>query len=388
MGNRVRNFRILEALARRADLTAITLVHDRATLDDPGPLPSFAKWIPVLASHRRSLAGRVRWHLAARWSSIREGLHRETFFQSLPALGATVRAELERFPYDLVHVAYWYSLRHWPNRPRPPIWVVDTHDVQYERHQDILGHHSPRERAAELRELSRYDRILAITERDRGEFERALPGGPPVTTMPMGLDLAHWTADGIAPARPTAPRAIFFGNLAAEVNASAAKHLIVDLAPRVVAVVPGFELALVGGGADPSLHALAQRGGRESAVELTGFVADLRPWILAARAVALPLRAGSGQRSRVLEALALGVPVVAYPEAIAGLELGEGEGLRLANSADEFVAELARLLEDPAAASALGQRGREAIAARYSWEQTYGRFPSLYEEWIREAGLA
>ncbi|MCA9727572.1 MAG: glycosyltransferase, partial [Candidatus Eisenbacteria bacterium] len=174
MGNRVRNLRILEALAGSFDLTIVTLVHRAGHLQEPGPIASLGRWIPVLSPHRRGKPAHLWAHAQARWSAWREGLHRETFFQSFPDLSHTVTRLVESEPFDVVHVAYWYTLRHLPSFRRPPLWVVDTHDVQFEQHERLWGRRSPREMKAELRELRRYDRIVAITERDRDTFRHHL----------------------------------------------------------------------------------------------------------------------------------------------------------------------------------------------------------------------
>lgn len=375
MGSRVRNFGIVEALAASFDLTIVTLVHDPERLDDPGPVARLGQWVPVLAEHRHGPLPWVAWHLRARRTAGREGLHRETFFQSLPAFARTVedRVRIER--PALVHAAYWYGLRRLPVFPRPPLWVVDTHDVQFERHERLWGRRSPRERAAELRELARYDRVVAITGRDRDTLLAHLPtGAPPVETIGMGLDFARWNRAVVEPSLPPAPRVAFYGNLSTEANRAAARHLLRDLLPEWRRRVPGVETLLLG--ADPGRD-LCREAAAAGAVS-TGFVDDPRPWLAAARVLALALRAGSGQRGRVVEALALGVPVVGYAEALTGLDLADGEGIVVVRTAGEMVERTAELLVDADRARRLGEAGRVVVSGRYGWEQTYGKFPRLY----------
>lgn len=380
MGSRVRNLRILETLAREYELTTVSMLHDPALLGAPGPVAELGRWIPVLASHRRGRVRKVGWHLRARLEAATQGLHAETFFQSLPVLAETVEGLLSEGHYDIVHSAYWYGLRRIGSFTRPPLWVVDTHDVQFERHERLWGRRSPRERSMELRQLCRYDRIVAITERDRETFLKALPpGAPSVEVIGMGLDFRFWDPGLVSPALQAAPRAAFYGNLTSGSNQDAARHLVRDVFPMVQEDVPAAEALIIGPGPPEDLSRSAEGN---PAVRLTGFVEDPREWLLSARVLALTLRTGSGQRGRVVECLALGVPVVGYPEALEGLDLEPGEGIIVAGTPLDLAAAVTDLLRDPDKAARLGQAGRDAVRARYCWEKTYGLFLDLYRKML------
>jgi glycosyltransferase involved in cell wall biosynthesis len=378
MGSRVRNLRILEALSARFDLDIVTLVHYREQLEDPGPIARLGRWIPVVPPHRQGQAKRLLTHGRAYWAALREGLHRETFFQSFPELSQKVGDLVRAQRYDLVHTAYWFTLRHLKSMPRPPLWIVDTHDVQFERHERLWGRRSPKEKAAELHELRRYDRVIAITERDRSLFRSCLGESLLCDVIGMGLEFSQW--EDVAPARPPAPRVAFYGNLSTSANQQAARHLLDDLVPSLAREVNDLEVLLLG--ADPPEDLRAAKTRADARVEVTGFVDDVKPWLASARVIALTLRAGSGQRGRVVEALALGVPVVGYPEALEGLDLSDGEGIVVASDAAEMGKHLSMLLRDPQRAQALGAVGRSAVRELYGMGRTYGLFPTLYESLI------
>jgi glycosyltransferase involved in cell wall biosynthesis len=381
MGSRVRNRAIIETLATSFDLTIVTLVHDVARLADPGPVACCGRWVPVLADHRRGFLPWAAWHLRARLAACREGLHPETFFQSLPSFAHAVEQCVRVERPALVHAAYWHGLRRLPVFPRPPVWVVDTHDVQFERHVRLWGRDSSRERAAELRELARYDRVIAITGRDRDTLRAHLPAdAPPIEVIGMGLDFTRWSRAAVEPALPPAPRAVFYGNLSSESNRAAARSFLRDLLPGWKRQVPGVEAMLLGADPGDDLRREAEAVG----AVVTGFVDDPRPWLACARVLALTLRAGSGQRGRVVEALALGVPVVGYAEALEGLDLAQGEGIVTVHTAEEMAVRTRELLADGERARTLGAAGRAAAADRYGLDATYGKFPALYHSLLVE----
>ena len=378
MGSRVRNTRILQSLARSFELTIVTVVHDRSRLLDPGPLAELGRWVPIIAPHQRSLPAKLAWHLRWRTMGKREGVHRETFFQSFPIVAETVAKLIEDERPDIVHVAYWYALRHLPEFARPPLWVLDTHDVQFERHSRLWGRQSAMEKDQEVRELRRYDRVIAITDHDREVFAAELAGGPPVHVVGMGLELSDWDPAAVEPADPRPKRVTFYGNMTNESNQRGARHLLDDLLPAVRQTHPDVSPLLLGAGTPQELRDEAENHG----AVVTGFVEDVRPWLASSSVLALSLRSGSGQRGRVLEALALGIPVVGYVDALEGLEFSDGEGTIPVRSEEAFAEAVTRLLSDPAEAERIGCVGRRCVQERYGWSATYGRFPELYGEWL------
>jgi glycosyltransferase involved in cell wall biosynthesis len=124
--------------------------------------------------------------------------------------------------------------------------------------------------------------------------------------------------------------------------------------PRVRAVVPDAELDVAGRNPTAEVIALCAVPG----VRLHADAPSLDPVYAQARLVVAPLRLGGGTRMKIVEALARGAPVVATPTAAEGLRANPGRDIVLADDADAFARACIRLLEDPAAAAAIGAAGR------------------------------
>jgi glycosyltransferase involved in cell wall biosynthesis len=92
------------------------------------------------------------------------------------------------------------------------------------------------------------------------------------------------------------------------------------------------------------------------------------------------LRDGGGTRLKVLDALALGMPVVASSIACEGLAVTPEHNLLVADSPDEFVTQIGRLFEDQRLAAALSERGRELAVTRYAWDVVATNLVGLFEE--------
>jgi glycosyltransferase involved in cell wall biosynthesis len=103
-------------------------------------------------------------------------------------------------------------------------------------------------------------------------------------------------------------------------------------------------------------------------VVVTGTVADVRPYLQHAAAVVAPLRLARGIQNKVLEAMAMARPVVAARSCVQAIDATEGAELIAADTADDYVREVAALLSQPGRAQAIGQAGRARVLEAYSWE--------------------
>ncbi|OYW84799.1 MAG: glycosyl transferase family 1, partial [Sphingobium sp. 32-64-5] len=105
-------------------------------------------------------------------------------------------------------------------------------------------------------------------------------------------------------------------------------------------------------------------------VVVTGGVPDVRGWLAAADCVVAPLRIARGVQNKVLEAMAMGRPVVASPQATEGIDAVPGEHLLVPQDIAREAEAILSLLADPARAAALGQAARRRVEARYDWAET------------------
>lgn len=210
-------------------------------------------------------------------------------------------------------------------------------------------------RRIERRAVSQADTVTVVSETDRNR----LPGHPRrVLVCPNG-----WSSQPLLPPAD-GPVAAFVALLGWHPNVDAAVWLVREVWPIVRRAVPGARLLLVGRDPAPLVRSQAAPD-----VEVTGTVDDVRPHLARARVALAPLRAGSGSRLKVLEALDAGRPVVGTSKGLEGLEDLVGRGAVVADDAPSMADAIARLLTDPDAAEALGRRGHDAVAEDYSWDR-------------------
>jgi len=110
----------------------------------------------------------------------------------------------------------------------------------------------------------------------------------------------------------------------------------------------------------------------------------VRPLVAEAWACVTPIRQGGGSRLKILEAMALGTPVVSTAKGAEGLDLTPGEEILIADGPAEFAAQVVRLLGDAGLRARLAVHGRRAVEARYDWRAIGAQFVDLVESTVQE----
>jgi sugar transferase (PEP-CTERM/EpsH1 system associated) len=141
--------------------------------------------------------------------------------------------------------------------------------------------------------------------------------------------------------------------------------------PRVLRERPQAEFWIVGAAPDPSVRALAEK----SNIHVTGKVPDVRPYLKHAHLAVAPLRIARGVQNKVLEALAMGLPVVCTPEASAGLDRVMHDHIRVAATGDEFYGSVMDALGSTAGSQ--GDALRSSIMQHYDWHRNLSKIDEL-----------
>lgn len=227
------------------------------------------------------------------------------------------------------------------------------------------------------------DRVVCVSESVR---RRCLDGGlraDMLSVIPDFVDCRRFRPDAVAPADDQPETIVAVGRLSREKG-----HGVLLRAMRgVLDQCPGARLVICGEGEEENkLRAQARALGIARAVEFAGFWADVRPLLAAASVFAMPsLSEGFGVA--VLEAMAMGKPVVAanvggLPESVVQDETGL---LVPPGDADALAEALIALLRDPARARAMGRAGLARARAQFDRPRAIERMLALYEEMLQGA---
>jgi sugar transferase (PEP-CTERM/EpsH1 system associated) len=221
--------------------------------------------------------------------------------------------------------------------------------------------------ALEARRLLHYERHIArtfshslvCTEAEAQEFRAAIPDAP-VSIVHNGVNLDYFSSAG-TPKR--AGELVFTGVMNYTPNVDAVRWFCADILPRVRQAVPQAQLTICGSRPIKAVQRLAADPG----VVVTGRVPDVRPYLDRAEVFVAPLRLARGIQNKVLEAMAMGLPVVASDTVWNGTAIAEGEGIVAADTAEAFAAQVVRLLRDASYRTAMGMRARAVVEQNYRW---------------------
>jgi len=183
--------------------------------------------------------------------------------------------------------------------------------------------------------------------------------GTPVQVVPNGVDLEMNRPDGTPP-KPL--QMVFVGQMGWFPNRDGVEWFLAEILPRILAERPDAHFVIVG-----KTGSLVVPEGLRANVELAGFVDDVRKPVLESAMYVVPLRAGSGTRLKVLEAMALGKAIVTTRVGAEGIELEPGRDALFADDADGFARSVLRLMERPDEVEGLGAAARKAAELRYGW---------------------
>lgn len=224
--------------------------------------------------------------------------------------------------------------------------------------------------ACERKACQQARRIIAVSESD-AQWMRQHFGATRIDVIPTGVDVDYF-------ARPPAVLPVadlaFVGSMDWMPNIDGMEYFVQQILPLIRARRPACRLVIVGRNPSPSIRALAER---DPQIQVTGTVADVRPYLWGSKVSIVPLRIGGGTRLKIYEALAAGTPVVSTQVGAEGLEVTDGEHIRLADSPEEFAAACLELLENPALAQSLATRGRQLVCSRFSWDYVASEFEAI-----------
>ena len=215
-----------------------------------------------------------------------------------------------------------------------------------------------------------FDLCTVASEAERDLVRRVAGSSVPLHVVPNGVDVAACRLD-YGP--PSPDSLIYSGALTYSANFDAMAFFLDTTFPLIRAARPAVTLAITGGLDGVNVKRLSHVEG----VTLTGYLPDVRPAVAGSWASVVPLREGGGSRVKILEAMALGTPVVSTSKGVEGLNVRPSTDLLVADTPAEFADQVLRLLASPELRQSLSQHARQTVETRYDWAQLGAAFDQL-----------
>lgn len=377
-GERTRAFHLIRHLAREHTIHVACLAGDEDDLDG----------VAALAEHCASVDAVYRCRTVSRLLgalALLTGTPFSVASSSSSRLRRRIACKLRVERFDAI-VVFSAVMGGYVSHVRSVPKVIDFVDVDSELWRLYVDRHRfpyswiYRREATRLarheEDIARtFDHSVFVSEGEARLFGRRA-GDRPVSVIANGVDLDYFapTADAHAPANP--PSVVFTGTMDYFPNVDAVGHFCRRILPLVQAALPEVHFSIVG--RNPTAPVKAH--GRQPQVTVTGAVPDVRPYLARASVFVAPLRIARGIQNKILEAMAMGVPVVGTSTALLGLEATEGDGIQIADDPADFARAVLALLTDPEWRRLCALRARAYAERRHSWADHGARLAALLRQ--------
>ncbi|MFO1053442.1 MAG: TIGR03087 family PEP-CTERM/XrtA system glycosyltransferase [Planctomycetota bacterium] len=304
------------------------------------------------------------------------------YFRSAELAGAMSRWIAQR-PPELVFV-YSSSMAQYALPFASPARVMHFAELdsdkwrQYAQRSGRLGRFVYSREARLLLEFERkiaraFDASLVVSEIERDLFRQWIPDVDP-HVVPNGVDVDFFTSRLDPRNGERDPHAVVFtGVMDYEPNIDGVLWFFHGCWPRIRARYPDARFFVVGNRPVPKIRELHGKDG----VEVTGWVKETQPWFDKAAVAVAPLRLARGIQNKVLEAMSMGLPVVASPQAAQGLGQVDPDTLIVARDEDAITHQVLRLFGDPSMARATGSRAARFVRKHFRWEHMLARLDAV-----------
>lgn len=226
----------------------------------------------------------------------------------------------------------------------------------------------------EQRLFQQFDQVVMVSERDRQMSQQLVAKYPGrVQCVPNGVDCEH-NRPGLAVPIPNT--LIFNGSLTYQANYDAIDYFLQTIYPLIQTAIPNVSLTITGSTDGVPLEKLKT----DNTVHFTNYLADVRPAVAQSWICVVPLRQGGGTRLKILEAMALGTPVVATSKGAEGLDLKPNKHILIADKPETFACTVIQLLQNTPLCQTLATNGRQLVETHYNWQAIGQQFLQLVEE--------
>src|SRR6185437_7292097 len=366
-GGKIRPFQMIRHLSQSHRVVVATLAHSQEEVEQGAELknycaevlsevaPSPVRWMNAIAALPTPQPSSAKYFHSARLLSRINALQEKTEFDAV-----------------IVHCAF---VADYVRHIRAPFRILDFGDLDSRKWDDYSKYRAfpwSAGYALEARKMLRVERRLAgefdyCTVTAQGELEsyqHELGARTPCRVIPNGVDGAYFRLSEACP-HPS-PTIVFLGRMDYYPNVAGTLDFVENVWPLVRRRVPNAQFRIVGSNPLSKICALEKMDG----ISVTGYVPDVRPHVEDAAVAIAPLSIARGTQNKVLECMAMGLPVVASPQVAKGVQALPGRHLLVGDTPEELAKQIITLLEDVELRATIAQAGRRQVLSAHAWPES------------------
>lgn len=374
-GGKIRSLETFSRLAKRFEVHAVSFANPSADREGIAAMSDlFASYTPVSWRESEKYSARFYLNLLANQLSdlpfFIDKCCRSEFTETLQTVFR--RRDVDLLLCDFLHTAV--PALELPITPR----VVFQHNVEYLlRKRQYEAESSPLKKwlfAAEWKKTRRieervcqsFDHVIAVSPEDGEVFKREF-GIKRISTIPTGVDSDYFQPQGLP---QKAGRLAFVGSMDWYPNEDGIIWFLHEVYPLIRNKLNPVSFKVIG--RNPSAR-LKMMAANLQGVELTGRVADVRPFLAEAEVVVVPLRVGGGTRIKIPEAMAMGKAVVSTTVGAEGLPFRNGQEIILADTREEFAKAVSDIMLNPKRRTEIEFAACDRVRREHGWDSIVDR---------------
>ncbi|HET8572817.1 MAG TPA: glycosyltransferase [Edaphocola sp.] len=374
-GDKLKIFHLARILSQDHELHLITFLQDNR---DRQFLPELEKYFTKI--HLVPLS-KTQSYINCLKAVFSQMPFQAYYFKSA-RMAAAISALHTQERFDAVHVQHLRMAQYWARFNDIPriLDLPDAYSLYWKRRIKALSGIQRWFARTEQRRVYRYEQVLGkydltlVCSKEDRNYLMAEHHLKNIDILPNGVDTDAFAGDHDYRQNNII---LFTGNMDYAPNVDAVIYFSKEIFPAIRQRFPGTKFVIAG--QRPVKKVLDLAG---PAIEVTGFVKDLSMLYRRAAIVVAPLRFGAGTQNKVLEAMAMGVPVVSGRIGFEGLGIRSGEGVILATATGPFIESCCRLLSDAALRKATGEKGKARIRENFAWPVIARKLESRFKKII------
>lgn len=379
-GVRIRDYHLIRHVAQHHSVTLLSLLYSS---DEIAALENLRGWcseVDYLVMRPRSLRENASQFLA----HIASGRPPATYPFYYPEMAQKIRNILQQNKPEIVQIEHSFLAPYaGAVQQRVCRTVLSLHNIGYRQYGSMRRMQTGFANKGvwwvkwlamlgwEANWAGRFNQIVTVSAVERDLLLRANPQLQ-VTVVPNGCDTAALRP---LPEPAAGNSLLYIGTLGYPPNVDAVLHFTDAILPLIRQKIPDVRFVVVGHRPPEAIRLLAER----KEITLAPSTMDLLPYYREARVCVVPLRAGGGTRIKILEAMALGRPVVSTTLGCEGLDVKNDEQLMIAGTPSEFARDVIQLLGDPLHCRRLAAAARNFVESKHDWSTVGSALLQLYE---------
>jgi len=375
-GDKIRTYNVLRKLSERHSVYFISFTQSSQEENSIKQLAKFCNHIETVSFSKLRAYGNC-----ILYSTFSEPFQVNYWYSG--EMQKKVDRVLEKNDFDLIHVQFFRMAQYVTKCKNIPKLLdsCDSYALNLSRRAKLdhslswplLMVETSRVKTYEV-EIARHFKSVTMVSPLDMDCLHSIDNSLPLSVVPMGVDLEYYQPES----KEYGPNLLFTGTIKYFPNKDAIIYFYNEIFPIIKKAVPDVKFYVVGNLPPKKIKNLEAGGD----VIVTGRVEDVRPYFDKSAVFVCPLRSGSGMQTKILESMAMGVPVVTSSMGVQALEASLGRDIIVSDKPEEFAQSVINLLKDKQLRQSISHNGRKLVEEKYGWSSIVQGFERIYSKMV------